>query len=168
MGRPGNFDSLHDTPRYPSRCCSRSSCICSRSCDDSCCCARCCCDGCAARPDHLSKRVALRLSRSLQIVWKRRCSKQPRSNTLVLDGLRSRWDKRRWCGFLLFLVSRRNGDRAPGKLSRGNELLNVFWETSRSPELLHKYILQAAQYFYFSTPHELLQGGRDTWRKFLG
>ena len=63
--------------------------------------------------------------------------------------------------------SDRNGDRATGELSRGNELLNVFLERPRWLEPLHKNILQARQHVCYSPPNELMQGGRDTRRKFL-
>src|SRR5258708_28017635 len=96
--------------KTPSRCCSRSYCIRSRSCGDSCC----CCNKCDARPDHLSKWAELCLSRYLQIVWRglriKSCetafevtTKQPYP---VLDRLR--WNKPRWCNFLLFPVPDRN------------------------------------------------------------
>src|SRR5216684_2413970 len=87
----------------------------------------------------------------------------------VFDGLRRRWDQRRWCDFLFFLVPDRNGDRVIGKLSRGNKFPNNFLETSRWLELLHKNILEAGQYFCYSAPPpELLQGGRNTWCRFSG
>jgi hypothetical protein len=55
-----------------------------------------------------------------------------------------------------------------GELSRGNELLNVFLVRSRRLVPLNEDILQAGQYFYYSAPNELLHGGPDTWREFLG
>jgi hypothetical protein len=58
----------------------------------------------------------------------------------------------------------RDGDRVTGELSGDNELPDAFLEWL---ELLHKDILQAGQYFCYSASNEFLQGGRDTWRKFL-
>jgi len=52
--------------------------------------------------------------------------------------------------------------------SRGNELPSVFLKSSPWPEPLHENILQAGQHFRYSSPSELLQGGRDTWPKFAG
>ncbi len=62
----------------------------------------------------------------------------------------------------------RNGDRVAGVLSCSNELPNVFLERSRWLGPLHENILQAGQHLCYSAPNELLQGGRDTWRKCLG
>ena len=62
----------------------------------------------------------------------------------------------------------RNGDEVTGELSRVSELPNIFLESSRWLEPLHENILQAGQHFCNSAPNELLQGGRNTWRKFLG
>jgi hypothetical protein len=50
------------------------------------------------------------------------------------------------------------------KLSGDNELPDAFLEWSQP---LHKNIQQAGQCAYYSVPNELLQGARDTWRKFL-
>jgi hypothetical protein len=55
-----------------------------------------------------------------------------------------------------------------GELSRGKELPNVFLEKSRWLEPLNENIPQAGQHFCYSVPDELLQGGRDNWRKFPG
>ena len=85
----------------------------------------------------LSKRAERRLSRYSRIICKALefreavfevTTKPPNP---VLDGLRSRWNKRRRSDFLFFLVPDRNGDRVTGKLSRSNELPYVFLETSR-------------------------------------
>src|SRR6266403_3931934 len=64
----------------------------------------------------------------------------------------------------------RNGDRAIGKLSRRNELLNAFnfLVRSRWLELLYEKILYSGQHICCSSSSEFLQSGRDTRRKFLG
>ena len=73
-----------------------------------------------ARPDRLSKWVELRLNTYLQIVWRGLESRETASEVTikqpypVLDRLRSRWNKLRWCNFLLFPVPDRNDDRVTG------------------------------------------------------
>ena len=81
----------------------------------------------------------------------------------------SRPAKRHWLYVGVFVpVPDSNGNRVIRELSRGNELLNVFLKMSRWLEPLHKNIPQTGQHFCYPAPIELLQGGRDTWRKFLG
>ena len=66
-------------------------------------------------------------------------------------------------------VPDRNDDRVIGEPSGGNELFDFFLERSRwVEELFHENILQVGQDFCNSSSSELLQGGHDTWRKFLG
>ena len=65
-------------------------------------------------------------------------------------------------------ISKRNDDRVTGVLSRGSKLPNVFEEMSQWLAPPYEDIMQAGQHFCYSVPNELLQGGRDTHRRFPG
>jgi hypothetical protein len=60
-----------------------------------------------------------------------------------------------------------NDDRVTGELSRGNELPGAFLEKFPWLELVHENVLQGGQHFCYSAPNEILQGGRDTSRRFF-
>ena len=62
----------------------------------------------------------------------------------------------------------RNGDKVTRELPRGNERLNVFMEWLRWLELPHENILETGQHFCNPVTNELLQGGFNYWRKFIG
>ena len=64
-----------------------------------------------------------------------------------------------WCDLHPTSIPVRNGDRVTGELSRGDELPNVFLETSRWLKPLHENILQAGHHF---CPNDSLLGSRDT------